>query len=91
MKNLSIIGFWINLVALILSVFPMLFNYWASILAFPIAIIGLCLSAFAVRMYKDARKKSALATIGMIIGLVATVYSSITFATCGLCKIFFDI
>lgn len=87
MKGLSITGFCLSLTALIFGIFPLAFAGWASVIALPIAIVALCLSSAGAKKYKDAGANAALATAGMIIAIAATVYTSITFASCGLCTI----
>ena len=87
MKGLSITGFCLSLVALIFGILPGLFSGWASLMGLPLAIVGLCLSVSGGRKYKAAGSKSGLATAGMVLGIIATVFTAITFVTCGLCKL----
>lgn len=56
-------------------VFPIL-----SILGLPIAITGLVLSVVAGK-----KQKSGLATAGLVIGIIATIFTAIDFFTCGIC------
>lgn len=53
---------------------------YLSIAGLPIAVLGLVLSCVA-------RKKQAtgVATAGMVIGIIAVVFTAITFFTCGIC------
>ncbi|MBE6534944.1 MAG: hypothetical protein E7678_08305 [Ruminococcaceae bacterium] len=85
MKGLSITGFCLSLVSLVFGILPGLFSGWAAIIGLPVAIVGLCLSVSGGRKCKAAGVKSGLATAGMVIGIIATVFTAITFVTCGLC------
>ncbi len=51
-----------------------------SIIGLPIALVGLILSAVALH-----RQKSGLSIAGLVIGLIATVFTTVTFFTCGIC------
>ncbi len=51
-----------------------------SIIGLPIALVGLILSCVA-------RKKQAngLSTAGLVVGIIAVVFTAVTFFTCGIC------
>lgn len=51
-----------------------------SIIGLPVALVGLILSAVALH-----RQKSGLSIAGLVIGIIATVFTAITFFTCGIC------
>ncbi len=51
-----------------------------SLIGFPVALIGLILSCVAMK-----RGKSGVATAGLVVGIIATVFTAITFFTCGIC------
>jgi len=74
---MAIAGLVLGIVALVLAWWG-----WSSLIALPIAIVGLVLSCMA-------RKKtpSGIATAGMVLGIIAVVLTGITFFTCGICTI----
>ncbi len=77
---MAVAGLILGIVAVISSligsfVFPIL-----SIIGLPIAIIGLVLSVVAGK-----KQKSGVATAGLVIGIIATVFTAIDFFTCGIC------
>ncbi len=51
-----------------------------GIIGLPVAVVGLVLSCIGRK-----KQASGLATAGMVIGIVATVFTAITFFTCGIC------
>lgn len=51
-----------------------------GLIGLPVAIVGLVLSCVARK-----KQASGLATAGMVIGIVATVFTAITFFACGIC------
>ena len=81
MKGLTIGGFVCGLAGLVLSFFGGI----ASILALPIAIVGLVLSVMGGKKYKAVGEKNGLATAGLVIGIIAVSLSAISFFTCGIC------
>lgn len=81
MKGLTIGGFVCGLAGLVLSFFGGI----ASIVALPVAIVGLVLSVLGGKKYKAAGEKSGLATAGLVIGIIAVALSAISFFTCGIC------
>lgn len=81
MQGKVITGFVLGIVALICS----FIGGWFSIIALPMAIVGLVLSIIGGKEYKAAGQKNGLATAGLVIGIVAVVFSAIFFFTCGVC------
>ena len=81
MKGLSIGG----LVSAILGLVLCWFGGWFSIIALPLAIAGLVLSAVGGKKLKAAGESKGVATAGLVIGIIATVFSAIFFFTCGVC------
>ena len=81
MKGLSIGG----LVSAILGLVLCWFGGWFSIIALPLAIVGLVLSAVGGKKLKAAGQSKGVATAGLVIGIIATVFSAIFFFTCGVC------
>lgn len=82
MKALSIVGFVLGIVALVLAWFPLV-----SLFALPMAIVGLILSAVGGKKLAAAGQPKGLATAGLVIGIIATVLTGITFFTCGICAL----
>lgn len=81
MQGKVITGFVLGIVAIICS----FIGGWASIIALPMAIVGLVLSIIGGKEYKAAGQKNGLATAGLVIGIIAVVLSAIFFFTCGIC------
>ena len=82
MKGKGIAGLVCGIVALVLAWFG-----YSSIIALPLAIVGLVLSASAKKALKAAGQPAGAATAGFVVGIIAVVLTAITFFTCGLCTI----
>lgn len=67
MQGKVITGFVLGIVAIICS----FIGGWFSIIALPMAIVGLVLSIIGGKEYKAAGQKNGLATAGLVIGIVA--------------------
>ena len=80
-KGLTIAGFVVGLLGLVLSFFGGVF----SIISLPIAIVGLVLSAVGGKKIRANGGSSGLAVAGLVIGIIAVVISAILFFTCGIC------
>lgn len=84
MSNGKIIaGLALGIVGIVFSIL----SGWFAVLALPCAIVGLCLSVIGGKAAKEAGTPSGMATAGLVVGIVATVISTIAFFTCGLCTI----
>ena len=83
MKGMTIAGFICGLAGLVLS----FLGGWLSIIALPLAIVGLILSVKGGKAYKAAGTPNGLATAGLVIGIIAVVISAIFFFTCGICTL----
>ena len=80
-KNQAVAG-------LVLSIVGVVFAFltgWFSILGLPAAITGLVLSCVGGKKLKMANQPSGIATAGLVVGIVATVFAAISFFTCGIC------
>lgn len=82
-KGKIIAGFVLGIVGI---VFGILSGYF-SIVGLPVAIIGLVLSVSGGKEARNAGEKSGLATAGLVLGIIAVVFTSIAFFTCGLCVV----
>jgi hypothetical protein len=80
-------GLVISITALIMSLIGGFVNAWCCVFALPIAIVGLILSVVGGKKAKVVNKSAGVGTAGMVIGIIATVFSAILFFTCGLCVI----
>lgn len=79
-KGQAIAGMVLSIVSLVICWFGL-----AAFIALPLAIIGLVLSVVGGKKLKENGQKSGIATAGLVLGIIATVLSSITFIACGLC------
>ncbi len=82
-KGLSIAGFTLAIVGLVLS----FFGGWFSIIALPTSIVGLVLSVIGGKKLRANDQKSGMATAGLVVGIIAVVFSGIFFFTCGICAL----
>ena len=74
-------GLVLGIVSCALAVISWVIFTWAALVALPLAIVGLVLSAKAGKA-----QKSGVATAGLILGIIATVLSGIGMA-CVICAI----
>ena len=74
---------------LVLSIVSVVLGWWGvlSLLALPMAIVGLVLSVMGGKQLKAAGQPAGIATAGMILGIIAVVLNGILFFTCGLCSL----
>ena len=79
-KGQAIAGMVLGIVSLVICWFGLL-----AFVALPLAIVGLVLAVVGGKKLKANRQSSGIATAGLVLGIIATVLSSITFITCGLC------
>jgi hypothetical protein len=81
MKGKAIAGLVLGIVGLIFS----FIGEWFSIIALPMAIVGLVLSVSGKKALAAAGQPAGLGTAGLVIGIIAVVFSAIFFFTCGVC------
>ena len=89
MNGKAIAGLILGIVALVCSVLGGFIIAWCYVIALPIAIVGLVLSIVGGNALKAAGQPTGMATAGLVIGIIATVFGAITFFTCGICVICF--
>lgn len=89
MKVKAIVGFILTIVAIVFAfgIGPLAIAGWLCVASLPVAIVGLCLSVSARKGLKAEGQSAGLATAGLIVGIIATVFAAISFVTCGLCTI----
>ena len=82
-KNQAVAGFVLGIVALVLG----FLGGWLSVIALPVAVVGLVLAVMGGKALKAAGQTSGIATAGLVIGIIAVVLTAIFFFTCGICTI----
>lgn len=83
-KGKSIAGFVLGIVGIVFGIL----NGWLSVIGLPIAIVGLILSVQGGKAAKaETGEAGGLATAGLVLGIIAVVFTGIAFFTCGLCVI----
>ncbi len=85
MKGMSIAGLALTIVGVVFGIIG-----WVpacAVLGLPIAIVGLVLSCVGGKKLREAGQPSGIATAGLVLGIIAVVFTTITFFTCGLCVI----
>ncbi len=83
MKGKAIAGLVLGIVAIVLGFMGTFF----SVASLPCAIVGLVLSISGGKALKAANQPAGLATAGLIVGIIAVVWTAIAFFTCGICTI----
>ncbi len=83
MKGKAVAGLVLSIVGLVLSFLGTFF----SIAALPVSIVGLVLAVSGKKALAAAGQPAGIGTAGMVIGIIAVVFSAIFFFTCGLCTI----
>ena len=83
MKGKTIAGFVLGIIGIVFGIL----NGYFSIIGLPIAIVGLVLAICGGKEYREAGENSGLATAALVLGIIAVVFTSIAFFTCGLCII----
>jgi hypothetical protein len=83
MKGKAIAGLVLSIVGLVLSFLGTFF----SIAALPVSIVGLVLAVSGKKALAAAGQPAGIGTAGMVLGIIAVVFSAIFFFTCGLCTI----
>ena len=79
---MKIAGLVLSILAFVGSLIAWLFGPYVQLVILAMAIAGLVLSAVAGK-----KEKSGAAKTGLVFGIIATVFASIWFMTCGLCTI----
>ena len=82
-KNKAIAGLVLGIVGIVFA----FLGTWFSVISLPVAIVGLVLSVMGGKALKAAGEASGIATAGLVLGIIATVFAAISFFTCGICTI----
>lgn len=80
-KGKAIAGLVLGIVGIVFGLLSGVF----SIIGLPVAVIGLILSVIGGKQLKAAGQPSGIATAGLVLGIIAVVFTGIAFFTCGLC------
>jgi hypothetical protein len=83
MKGKAVAGLVLSIVGLVLSFLGTFF----SIAALPVSIVGLVLAVSGKKALAAAGQPAGIGTAGMVLGIIAVIFSAIFFFTCGLCTI----
>lgn len=60
---------------------------YLSLIGLPVAIVGLCLSVSGGKSLRANNLPAGIATAGLVLGIIATIFTAIAFFTCGICII----
>lgn len=82
-KGLAVAGLVLSIVGLVLG----FFGAWFSIIALPVSIVGLVLAVMGGKKLKAVGAPAGIATAGLVLGIIAVVFSAIFFFTCGICTL----
>lgn len=82
-KNQAVAGLVLGIVGIVFSIL----STWFSIIALPVAITGLVLACVGGKNLRMANQPTGLATAALVLGIIATVFATIAFFTCGICII----
>ncbi|MBQ7125433.1 MAG: hypothetical protein IJO00_03620 [Clostridia bacterium] len=82
-KGKAIAGFVLGIVGIVFGLLSGVF----SIIGLPVAIIGLVLSVNGRKQLTAAGQPTGIATAGLVLGIIAVVFTAIAFFTCGICII----
>lgn len=80
-KGSAIAGFVLSIIGIVFG----LLNGVFSIVGLPIAIVGLILSVSGGKKLRQNNLPTGIATAGLVLGIIAVVFTAIAFFTCGIC------
>ena len=83
MKGQAIAGMTLGIIGIVFGILGSIF----SILGLPISIVGLVLSVTGRGKLIAAGQPSGIGTAGLVLGIIAVVFSGIAFFTCGICTL----
>ena len=82
-KGQSVAGFVLGIVGIVCG----LLSGYLSLIGLPIAIVGLVLSVSGGKKLRANGQPAGMATAGLVLGIIAVVFTAIAFFTCGVCII----
>lgn len=82
-KGQAVAGFVMGIVGIVFAIL----SGWFSVVGLPVAVIGLVLSVTGGKKLRANDQPAGIATAGLVLGIIATVFTTIAFFTCGLCVI----
>ncbi len=82
-KGQSVAGFVMGIVGIVFGIL----SGWFSVIGLPISIVGLVLSVNGGKKLRANNLPTGLSTAGLVLGIIAVVFTAIAFFTCGLCVI----
>ena len=82
-KGKAVAGMVLGIIGIVFG----LLSGWFSLIGLPVAIVGLVLSVQGGKQLKAEGQPSGIATAGLVLGIIAVVFTAIAFFTCGICII----
>ncbi len=82
-KGKAIAGLVLGIVGIVLAFLGTYF----SIASLPVSIVGLCLAISGGKQLRANEQPAGIASAGLVLGIIAVIFSAIMFFTCGLCTI----
>lgn len=82
-KGKAIAGMILGIVGIVFGIL----SGWFSLIGLPVAIVGLVLSVAGGKSLRKNEQPAGIATAGLVLGIIAVIFTAIAFFTCGLCII----
>ena len=82
-KGQAVAGLVLGIVGIVLSFVAGI----GSIIALPLSIVGLVLAVMGRKKLIASNQPAGIGTAGLVLGIIAVVFSAIFFFTCGICTI----
>lgn len=82
-KGKAVAGMVLGIVGIVYG----LLSGYLSLIGLPIAIVGLVISISGGKQLKANGQPTGIATAGLVLGIIAVVFTAIAFFTCGICII----
>ena len=80
-KGQAVAGLVLGIVGIVLSFVAGI----GSIIALPLSIVGLVLAVMGRKKLIASNQPAGIGTAGLVLGIIAVVFSAIFFFTCGIC------
>lgn len=82
-KGQAVAGLILGIIGIVFGVLSGVF----SIVGLPISVVGLILSVTGGKKLRANGLPAGIATAGLVLGIIAVVFTTIAFFTCGICII----